>query len=104
LKELEVKQESYFNWVQIDDWSAVCPADNMAEDMLVLASAFIVAELGELMKGSADSDGIFYCTDGTWQWQTVGTSKHPMGLIGHEPTEADARAAVLIYLMKNNLL
>ena len=109
LKDLGVKQESYFRHVRLsdkpdltEDWYIL---DRKPTDYIEIVSAFTVAELGEMLpdnfhtyRKGGDKQywcgmdiKLYYIKDSDW-WN-------------HEeaPTEADARAKMLIYLLENNL-
>ena len=92
LKELEVKQESIFYWVQPaepgSDWT-------LRQDRAVgHFSAYTVAELGEMTKGLDGSAPAY--SDHSWLWQKGST-------LVAEKTEADARAARLIHYIRKML-
>jgi hypothetical protein len=92
LKELEVKQESIFYWVQPaepgGDWT-------LTKDSAVgNFSAYTVAELGEMTKGLDGAEPTY--SDHSWLWQKGST-------LVAEKTEADARAARLIHYIKKML-
>jgi hypothetical protein len=102
LKELNVKQESYFHWYRYDGSSnanefkigrAVTPASN-----LEITSAFTVAELGEMLphdcrtRRSVDEKG-------KWLVDTLRSDR-----FFRAATEADARAKMLIYLLEKKLI
>lgn len=96
LKELGVKQESYFYWEDDLDGGYLLVGDKVNGDY----AAFTVAELGEmlpkLMISQYWNNGFWYCypddTEGVEQMQNK------------SDTEADARAKCLIYLLENNLI
>lgn len=113
LKQLGVKQESYFAWYHdrehFADNQLVYARDlrverNVGESDLTyptefLAPAFTVAELGEALKRH-EMECIWF--EDKEQWGCFQTCD------GHDPhyadTEADARAALLIYLLENKLI
>jgi len=113
LKELGVKQESYFYWNTdfpkvVDRTRIVTAPINFGNRYI---SAFTVAELGEMLpfaietKGliwqldmMKESDGKYYCIylnkmSGAWLEAFIG-----------QDTEADARAKMMVYLLENNLV
>lgn len=119
LKKLGVKQESTF-WYEQDkeagrnvwskDWRLAFNNYSKPYDDKHICSAFSVAELGDMLpikiatghRGiSSDLLGI---TKGTWEngdrWQVMYYDEK----FFNAPTEADARARMLIYLLKNNLI
>lgn len=103
LKELGVKQESYFYWSEDYDpedannggwW--VIRYINPNEDNY---SAFTVAELGEMLP------------DAYISWRSIENDYRcdmldagSMGQLQFADTEADARAKMLCYLLENNLI
>ncbi|MFP5263718.1 MAG: hypothetical protein ACLGJB_17700 [Blastocatellia bacterium] len=105
LKELGVKQDSLFYWVDgkleyINEVGGI----NIAKDDV---SAFTVAELGEMLPAVVDGDlaprwfktfSHYFCdyTDDNKTWLL------PQPFI--YPKEADARAKMLTYLIENNLV
>lgn len=115
LKELGVLQKSTFSWSaregidgKIDDdaWHLTLTpfyegnenlsVKNYAEDCDYHISAFLVGELGEMLK--KDSNAVMF-NDDTKKW---GISISV--LVIREDTEANARAKMLIYLLENNLI
>lgn len=103
LKELGVKQESYFYWSYdlLDSHTIRHQAKGWGADY----SAFTVAELGEMLpeqvpyKDDGADDISFLLSgkqDGLW-WVN-----YTKGFT--EKTEVDARARMLIHLIENNLL
>lgn len=102
LKELGVKQESYFTWVNSPVRGMVCGIKNEMTDMLENFSAFSVAELGIMIGGGyytfPHDDGSFACYKfGAYMGDT-------MLLKSDFPTEAQSRAALLIHLIENKIL
>lgn len=120
LKELGVKQESYFWW--IPSTNPVHPEtylDTLKEyesfEEIQAVSAFTVAELGDMLpqtikkdediyyiSPSANGSGLKYM-DYTKYENGVGIFLRAYPLVGAD-TEADARAKMLIYLLENNLI
>lgn len=105
LKELGVKQDSLFYWVKLgkritgndnNEWSI----DYKESEYLWQAfiSAFTVAELGEMLPGIYHP---YKENNNKWHWVR---EKEQLNKVGHELTEADARAAMLIYLLENKLI
>lgn len=97
LKELGVKQDSYFRWCERADkmgWY-IEKSQQFQEGF----SAFTVAELGEMLpegfaSDRADGEGrIYWVTDNSSEIQSISAE-----------TEADARGKMLIYLLENKLL
>lgn len=104
LKELGVKQESYFIWI-VNDKKTVVPlidtvghacAVNM-ESFIGDYSAFTVAELGEMLPLWYYSKRI---PDGSWSTDHVSR----MDILNtNEKTEADSRAAMLIQIIERKI-
>lgn len=108
LKELGVKQEGLFSWYYLglsDAEFAICPAEDI---QFPVASAFTVAELGEMLpKGLQTDDGPARLLGGfREQWACAyGTFHRPFDFyIQYADTEADARAKMLIYLLEQKLI
>ncbi len=108
LKELYVKQESYFRWVRLgekrEDW-VITQSQSFQEGY----SAFTVAELGEMLPKSCPehkNKDLLICKGfGENDWM-VGYGNHRDMEGCHveiEQTEADARAKMLIYLIENKI-
>lgn len=114
LKELGVKQESLFDWMEIDDNDWIIMAKKYPERISEnedIISAFTVSELGEMLpKRILGKRTYYHIYSSHWEngWlidarsprQGFNTSKHRKVA----DTEADARAKMLIYLLKNKLL
>jgi hypothetical protein len=105
LKELGVKQESLFWWIYNDGMSHWevhpfsehwTPLDRTAKR----TAAFTVAELGEIaslwMFSKMDEKGRWICEVSEPEGKLLATPS--------APTEADARALGLIYLIENKLI
>jgi hypothetical protein len=100
LKELGVKQESYF-------WWAMASVNGQPDYFLVnekyalptAAAAFTVAELGKMMMSEDTVSGYSHERIG-WFCES---SQH-MKFNITEDTEADARAKMLVYLIENGLM
>ena len=96
LKELGIKQESYFQWFNqypfsSNKWEII--RDLGVGEGEQMYSAFTVAELGELLPTGACilmQEHCFYCC--FYETEVFAD------------TEADARAKMLIYLIENNLV
>lgn len=121
LKELGVKQESLFWWYRRGHYffqtEEIQPSESELTDEKppysfpyeVVASAFTVAELGEMLPQRAEIETFKSYVFGTKElrWRVVLTFKDgeeiemPMDL---SDTEADARAKMLIHLIENNLI
>lgn len=104
LKELGVKQESLFWWNnQHDGWEI-----NENRKNFESASAFTVAELGEL---AIKESNVVWCLfhnvkNGIWLIYETGIMGYCTGkkLEFTADTEANVRAKILIYLLENKLL
>lgn len=102
LKELGVKQESYFRWVGDSVWSE----DQLSEYETFRTpkerySAFTVAELGEMLPRYTFTRRTHKLVPERW------ICINDAGLPEKEAfanTEADARAKMLIYLLENKLI
>lgn len=127
LKELKVPQESLFWWGQRGSmggdkvdlfhragytdiesgatfYTAVDGQDDIVESQLI-ASAFTVAELGEMLPLEINSSKINHTPP--WRCETVSLrnlKENQMCLWFACNTEADARAKMLIYLLEHHLL
>jgi hypothetical protein len=117
LKELGVKQESYFWWIEIlskldseptgqfEIWDRTMISEfETGHQNCHVASAFTVAELGEMLPAEVEEKKIFY-------WKRIWGSKTDWyaGVLNEvawveAETEADARAKMLIYLLENKLI
>lgn len=115
LKELGVKQESYFVWAWQDGEEPSLIPEKECLYIYNWVSAFTVAELGEMLPPDTPSDrgadsGNYYCAmltddEGNTYWDKKFESCETMEYkIFHEKTEADARAKMLIYLIENDLV
>jgi hypothetical protein len=110
LKELGVKQESYFHWKHltdsptgpIDKWVLVDYKGSSFSYSFYHISAFTVAELGEMLprgyiSGQSKNDGgHFFCRP-----DAGGKAADHFTIAS---TEADARAKMLIYLLEHDLI
>jgi len=108
LKELGVKQESVFQWVLLGGHNppVVRYEYGSAYHALVEASAFTVAELGEILPLDVytvkDKKGFYCWSDREWTNEEGLFDDHLDPI--HADTEADARAKILIYLLENKLV
>jgi len=108
LKELGIKQESYFYWFGVNSMYPGCKSRETfhphkeAIDRGDMVSAFTVAEMGEMLpirvKGAILVGG--HLNRG-WvlQYRLNNTVDHEE----YDPNEADARAKMLIYLIEQGL-
>jgi hypothetical protein len=102
LKELGVKQDSYFEWFDEGQYGAHLDKRTDANSPLGVKryAAFTVAELGEMLPK-------YYATyrhsgnKVSWACDKV-LENDEDSIFG--PTEADARAKMLIYLLENKLI
>ena len=120
LKELGVKQESLFWWLNMvlvkdnenlpTKWNIVNSEVKAWRDREESISAFTVAELGEMLPkelkiGEYIYDVEFYWSDKEW---FISYAKYVDGIHReHEiyaETEADSRAKMLCYLLENKLI
>jgi hypothetical protein len=107
LKELGVKQENQFVWVE---WDTGAPTIELADSSdwtdpdETAYSAFTVAELGEMLPDYIAREGCLMVEKSTAHWTVGYASYSDFGLRRDAPTEANARAKMLIYLIENNLL
>lgn len=111
LKELGVKQESLFYWKQGNS-DLFIGYRTISESAPTIASAFTVAELGEMLPEHIRLDSKDlpqYCfivpgNMGSGLW-TIEYSDYEEGTPTFTAeTEADARAKMLIYLIENKLM
>jgi hypothetical protein len=105
LKELGVKQDSTFDWVlgdKPDFYLWLMPPFNREnlKGWKEQYSAFTVAELGEMLPIWHDS-----CKREENDWHVRVFEKHKDNICHNsfDPTEANARAKMLIYLIENKL-
>lgn len=95
LRELGVKQESIFSWVELDGEYRLI--DSEPDGWNNGVSTFTVAELGEIL--GEDLPKIFQNVDRKWilfnPYEGTNTTHN---------TEADARAKMLAYLLENKLI
>lgn len=120
LNELGVKQESYFFWKTDEDremgtslpYLVAHSSRYMSSKGQVIASAFTVAELGELLPDDYFlKDGSRFklnsCKMNTGRWRVSYYDGDDLAEEGKTSqvadTEADARAKMLIYLLENGL-
>jgi hypothetical protein len=98
LKELGVKQESYFIWAKesLIPRLSLMPLDENQLLEPYICSAFTVAELGEISFVMVQSYKSFKD-----HWECV---YDPLEIGFVAKTEADARAKMLIYLLENQLM
>lgn len=118
MKELGVKQESLFWWV---DGELIVPTDQN-HDLCAIEDAisnirksehfpaFTVAELGEMLPSSvgginAETNGFQYRPGATgWVTYWWNYKANTYNYFALADTEADARAKMLIYLLENSLI
>jgi len=113
LKELGVEQDSLFWWIEgtNGDFSLEAESNFMGQPKNPV-SAFTVAELGEMLPSVVIKDGteynIAFVKHRTGKPFYVTLIKAPVSKDSlndiEADTEADARAKMLIYLIKNNLI
>lgn len=103
LKELGVKQESYFSWAEYTDedgHQVVGIVTNPGTYSADYYSAFTVAELGEMLPTKNENWQTSKAYNDKWFIVDYKNSIKPM----YADTEADARAKMLIYLLENKLI
>lgn len=111
LKELGVKKESYWYWLeQMGRVFALADKYEIERQWKAssreIYSAFTVAELGEMMAGefigacALEIKKEWWVSGGEWEPGVPGRYKH----LETADTEADARAKMLIYLIENKLV
>jgi len=105
LKELGVKQESFFKWTDRGGYDTKLEVSELVA-WHEGASAFTVAELGEMLPWQSTSwKGSDNEETGNEQWACK-TSRGQSPITSYQfwaETEADARAEMLIYLLENKL-
>lgn len=115
LKELGVKQESYFWWAfgqKEADFFVVRYFDGDPVHFNKVCSAFTVAELGEILPMYIEQDGTPYYfhaireNGDSWMvgYYKLFESKYYACREQHPFSEADARAKMLIYLLENKMI
>ena len=98
LKELGVKQESYFIWIESLHENRIVQSSNTPHETRIICSAFTSAELGEMLPSMTPSKlADTSVTERRWS-----CGMYPDDF--RAQTEADARAAMLIYLIKQKLV
>ena len=104
LKELGVKQESYFKWQfsfnggDSKIWNVFPFWHSEINGSPKVTAAFTVAELGEMLK-DCKHDLPSHIRDGQWEQDAY----FPDVSLPAD-TEADARAKMLVYLLENKLI
>ncbi len=125
LKDLGVKQESLFYWNRPIFKENLSDMDELKYQSFYEEnngkgwyhySAYTVAELGEILPICFEIDEVYHhlvcepCDKGIRRWDINYMHYDDIGnrcfnkISSREDTEADARAEILIYLLKNNLL
>lgn len=118
LKELGVKQESYFYWEKSPfayDKKFVIRDNNFCLNPIKVRdpkdqnkyprySAFTVAELGEMLPNQSLEMSVKCYKGNNVYWAEYWKYDRQIYLVGGEDNEADARAKMLIYLIGNNLI
>lgn len=112
LKELGVKQESIANWFigripNVSDNVYYVLCGHTGDE--IIASAFTVAELGEMLPLMLEKDGFTVSWESTktssgWNVYLENGNYHKMSEVFKADTEADARAKILVYLLENGLI
>jgi hypothetical protein len=111
LRDLGVKQESYFWWYPYPGKGDVIVPDPWKKQNggLVYTSAFTVAELGEMLPYRVEQRWLTMsrCAPIEKNRWIIGYCKNKIEdvkFVQQEATEADARAKMLIYLLENKLI
>lgn len=127
LKELGVKQESYFWWFKKAQWNVFIIKDFYEMESIPVNasvesySAFTVAELGEMLPASFKKEighGYFPAHYYLESHKSAKTNKHTVSYVAsgndhpiqkhnlykYADTEANARASMLIHLIENKLI
>lgn len=101
LRELGVKQESYFKWEERKGGEAMLFHRKATSCVHKYFSAFTVAELGELLPDWTDTT-----RRGANDWLCRAPDEHEVikSYYSFSLKEADARAKMLIYLLENKLI
>ena len=104
LKELGVKQESFFFW-KTDQGEPYLVAHNsrfMNSKGTIEAAAFTIAEFGEILGGQFDKLPSKHF-DGMWKAHAPWLPQNGELLVQAD-TEADARAKMLVHLIENKFI
>jgi hypothetical protein len=104
LKELEVKQKSYFYW-RDDGFTLTDKKEDYHPDFKWY-SAFTVAELGEMLPKEINGYYLkIHYMQGLVAWRIHYVKPNGSDAFHEDATtEADARAAMLVYLIENSLI
>jgi hypothetical protein len=106
LKELSVKQVSYFKWVlRRGTWSVWDEGMRSEYETGIekeYSAAFTVAELGEMLPPERSS--FMDENSGKWKMYIHSVMTGSVSKIIAERTEAHARAKMLVYLLENKLI
>lgn len=113
LKELGVKQESFYYWSDHTMPETLWREDALEEvwtenTIGETYSAFLASELGEMLPAKIEGLGWLICTKtNSENWEIYYTNDEKSGSTNGfltAKTEADARTKMLIYLLENNLV
>lgn len=109
LRKLGFKAESFFMWegFMLDengiptDWSLFARRNDYRLNKYQVP-AYTIRELGEIMVEQGKRFFPYYCDQAEMQCWVYNFGQYPNYVSGK--TEADCRASMLIYLIKNNLM
>jgi hypothetical protein len=99
LKELGVKQESHFMWKYDESYYLVATNSRCGTGKGIAASAFTVAELGEMLPFGIAYALVTMKGETHWNIEVQGIKTRTVA-----DTETDARAKMLICLIENGLI
>lgn len=72
-------------------------------------AAYTCADIGEMLTGLEEIPSTYYSNHGVWQWQMLDPHTLPAPRVSHHDngeyaTEAEARAAMLLYAIEKELI
>jgi len=112
LKELGVKQETYFYWATCDNKNyfvyrkETYPINAHYPEPILICSAFTVAELGEMLPNIILGCHFttFQCSRNGWWIEYDDGKGNKLPFSFWDKIEADCRAKMLIYILENKLI